>query len=52
MSNGHRQHPLTAKYDLSSLRNILSGAAPLAADVEVAVEKKFKSVSAIFSVDE
>ena len=40
----YQQHPLTAKYDLTSLRHILSGAAPLAADVEMAVEKKFKSV--------
>ena len=35
------QSPLTRKYDLSSLRGIVSGAAPLGAETEREITKKF-----------
>ncbi|GAA6006146.1 hypothetical protein JCM11491_002048 [Sporobolomyces phaffii] len=39
---GIAKHPIVDKYDLSSLRYILSGAAPLSADLQDAVSKRLK----------
>lgn len=36
------KHPLVAKYDLSSLRTIRCGAAPLSKDIQLAVHKRLK----------
>ena len=38
--NPLRQHPIVDKYDLSALRCILSGAAPLGHETEVACAKR------------
>lgn len=39
---GIAKHPIVDKYDLSSLRYILSGAAPLSADLQQAVSDRLK----------
>ena len=41
---GLAKHPLVDKYDLSSLRTIISGAAPLGAEVEAACHKRLNCV--------
>jgi len=38
------KHPLVAKYDLSSLDCLMSGAAPLGADIQVAVSERLKCI--------
>ncbi|GAA6060838.1 hypothetical protein JCM10212_005256 [Sporobolomyces blumeae] len=44
---GIAKHPIVDKYDLSSLRYMLSGAAPLSADLQQAVAKRLKGKTAI-----
>ncbi|KAK4050746.1 hypothetical protein OIO90_004968 [Microbotryomycetes sp. JL221] len=39
---GLAKHPIVDKYDLSSIRFILSGAAPLSADLQQALEQRLK----------
>jgi len=41
---GLAKHPVVDKYDMSSLRTILSGAAPLGKDTEIAVSKRLPGV--------
>ncbi|KAK4940378.1 hypothetical protein LTR10_019484 [Elasticomyces elasticus] len=38
------KHPIVEKYDLSSLKRIYSGAAPLSAELRIAVEARFKKL--------
>jgi len=40
---GIAKHPIVDKFDLSSLRYMLSGAAPLSADLQQAVAKRLKN---------
>jgi len=41
---GLAKHPLTDKYDISSLKTIISAAAPLGLDVELAVKKRLSNI--------
>lgn len=38
------KHPIVEKYDLSSVKEITSGAAPLSVDIEREVHKKFPTM--------
>ncbi|BGP02219.1 phenylacetyl-CoA ligase [Rhodotorula toruloides] len=42
------KHPIVDKYDLSSLRYILCGAAPLSADLQEAVSQRLKGKTKVF----
>lgn len=42
------KHPLVDKYDMSSLRELYCGAAPLSKEVEDAVMKRIPNVTVIF----
>lgn len=41
------KHPMVDKYDLSSLKSLSSGAAPLARDLEVGVSKRLPNLESV-----
>lgn len=41
------KHPMVDKFDLSSLKTLSSGAAPLACDLEIGVAKRLPSLEAV-----
>lgn len=41
------KHPMVDKFDLSSLKTLSSGAAPLARDLEIGVAKRLPSLVAV-----
>lgn len=44
------KHPIVDKFDLSSLRLIIGGSAPLSKDIQVMIEKRFKGNTLLFQV--